>query len=48
MSVKWLVTGSVVAVFLDQLNWLSANSWYAGWIGFFLAVAAAVMLWMGK
>jgi len=47
-TVTWLITLSALAALLNQMSWLAASSWYAGWVAFVLALVAAVMAWMDK
>ena len=47
-TVNWLVTVAAVVMILDQMNWLSPGTWYAGWVAFVLVLVAAVMAWMNK
>lgn len=47
-AVAWLTSLATLLVLLDQGAWLSADSWFAGWIGFVLVLVAAGMSWAGK
>ena len=47
-AIAWLTTLAVILVALSNGNWLSADSWFAGWIGLVLVLVAAIMAWMGK
>ncbi|MBR9701913.1 hypothetical protein GOV13_03245 [Candidatus Pacearchaeota archaeon] len=47
-TIKWLVTLAALTSLLNAGMWLSASSWYAGWVTFVLALVAAVMMWMNK
>jgi len=47
-TVTWLITVAALTGLLNAGGWLSASSWYAGWVTFALALVAAVMAWMNK
>jgi hypothetical protein len=47
-TVKWLVTLAALTSLLNAGSWLSASSWFAGWVTFILALIATLMMWMNK
>ena len=47
-TVGYLAILAGLAGLLNEMAWLSASSWYAGWVAIILAVVAGVMALTGK
>ena len=46
--VGWLAGLSALAGLLNEMSWLSPDSWFAGWVSIVLAVVATVMAFTQK